>query len=84
MLEDPVGAPSYAGLDQIREFYERTHRRQGRLRVERVGPVIVRGDQATLHVRAAAESRGDQSGMDVIYVVTVDEQARITRLLAFF
>ena len=84
VLEDPVGSDPIEGLDAIRAFYRRSQRATGRLRVQRVGPVIVCGREATVHVRAAAHKTGFDPAFDVIYTFACDEQGRIARLRAFF
>lgn len=83
VLEDPVGAPQMEG-EAIRDFYARTHRANGRLRIERVGPVIVCGREATAHVRASAETANFELEVDVIYTFRCDEEGRIALLRAFF
>ena len=84
VLEDPVGSDPIEGRDAIRAFYRRSHRATGRLRIERVGPVIVCGREATAHVRAAAQNTGFDPAVDVIYTLVCDEEGRIARLRAFF
>ena len=83
-LEDPVGSDPIKGEGAIRGFYERAQRATSRLRVERVGPVIVCGREATAHVRAAAENTGFEPAVDVIYTLTCDDDSRIARLRVFF
>ncbi len=85
-LEDPVGAAPHVGIDAIRSFFRSAHERQGRLRLDPVGPVIVGGDEAAVHVRASGADADPDEGpvFDVIYVLTVDPQRRIKRLRAFF
>ena len=84
VLEDPVGSDPIEGLDAIRTFYQHSHQETGRLRIERVGPVIVCGSEATAHVRAAAQNSGFDPVVDVIYMLAVDVEGRIARLRAFF
>lgn len=83
-LEDPVGAPRVAGRDAIRGFYRDTHARNGRLVFERQGPVLVGGRELACHVRARLARDPTGTGMDVIYVITVDASGRIGSLRAFF
>ena len=85
-LEDPVGDPPHVGIDAIRAFFRATHERQGRLRLEPIGPIIAGGAEAAVHVRASGADADPDVGpvFDVIYVLTVDPQRRITRLRAFF
>ena len=83
-LEDPVGAPALTGRSAIRAFYRETHARQGRLSFERVGPVLIRGDELAVHVRARLERDADAPGTDVIYTLRVDGEGRIRGLRAYF
>ena len=84
VLEDPVGSDPIEGIDAIRAFYRQSHSATGRLRLERVGPTIACGREATAHVRAAAQNTGFDPSVDVIYTLVCDEQGRIARLRAFF
>ncbi len=84
-LEDPVGAPIVRGQAAIRAFYRATHARNGRLLFERVGPLLVQGDELALHVRARLVCDPDSPGMDVIYTLRLErEGGRILALRAFF
>jgi steroid Delta-isomerase len=85
-VEDPVGAPVLRGRSAIREFYRATHARNGPLVFERIGRTLVGGDEVVLHVRArlARDGDGDGAGMDVIYLIRVDDGGRIRSLRAFF
>ncbi len=83
-LEDPVGAPALTGRAAIREFYRETHARQGHLAFERVGPVLVRGDELAVHVRARLERDTEGPGTDVIYTLRLDGEGRIRGLRAYF
>ncbi|MEZ4333781.1 MAG: nuclear transport factor 2 family protein [Myxococcota bacterium] len=83
-LEDPVGAPRVEGREAIRGFYRATHARNGRLRFERVGPLLLGGDELVFHVRAGLAHDPGGRGMDVIYVWQVGGDDRIRSLRAFF
>ncbi len=84
VVEDPVGAPVRRGRSEILEFYRETHARNGRLVFERIGRVLVAGDEVVLHVRARLARDVDGAGMDVIYLLAVDRGGRIRSLRAFF
>jgi steroid delta-isomerase len=84
VLADPVGSEPLRGIDAIRAFFEVAHRRNGRLRMERVGPVLVCGREATWHVRAGAENAGFDPMLDVIYALRSGEDGRIESLRAYF
>ena len=83
-LEDPVGAPVLSGRAAIHDFYRVTHARQGRLAFERVGPLLVRGGELAVHVRARLERDPAGPGTDVIYTLRIDGEGRIRGLRAYF
>ena len=83
-LEDPVGSPSLQGLKAIRSFYRETHARNGPLVVERMGSVLVGGEEIAFHVNARLARDPGARGMDVIYVVRVDRAGRICALRAWY
>ena len=84
LLEDPVGSPPKVGRVAIRDFFRATHERNGSLRIERVGPVVVCGREAAVHIRAAARSTDFELQLDVLYTFAVDAAGAITSLRAFF
>ena len=84
VVEDPVGSPAHVGRAAIREFIRSAHQRNGQLRVERIGPVVVCGREAAAHIRAAAEAMDFQREFDVMYTLAVDDAGAITALRAFF
>ena len=83
-LEDPVGAQREAGREAIRAFYRATHARNGRLLFERLGPVLVGGDELAFHVRARLARDPAGTATDVIYVLALDAVGRIRSLRAYF
>jgi steroid delta-isomerase len=83
-LEDPVGSPSLRGLDAIRGFYRETHARNGALVFDRIGAVLVGGEEVAFHVNARLARDPGARGMDVIYVVRVDCAGRICALRAWY
>lgn len=84
VVEDPVGAPVHRGRAAIADFYRETHARNGRLAFERSGRVLVCGDEIAMHVRARLARDVEGPGMDVIYVLRLDEDGRIRSLRAYF
>lgn len=83
-VEDPVGSPRHAGREAIRAFYAETHRRNGPIAIDRVGPVLVGGDELACHVRAALRAPGSPPAMDVIYTFRLGPSGRIAELKAWF
>ena len=83
-VEDPVGAPVHRGLAEIEAFYAGTHARNGTMRIERVGELLVGGSELAVHVRAALDHAEAPPAMDVIYVITVDRNERFVSLRAWY
>ena len=84
VVEDPVGSPVHEGFEAIEAFYARTHERNGTMRIERVGALLVGGDELTAHVRAVLDAPGAPPAMDVIYVIRVDAEGQILSLRAWY
>jgi len=84
VVEDPVGSPVHQGRAEIAGFYRETHARNGPLAIDRIGRVLVCGAEIALHVRARLARDAEGPGMDVIYVVRLDEEGRIESLRAYF
>ena len=84
VVEDPVGTPVWTGLEAIRSFYSGTYLRNGRMRVEPVGPVLVGGFELVAHVRAALDAPGSPPAMDVIYVIRFAADGKIESLRAWY
>ncbi|MBJ20698.1 MAG: steroid delta-isomerase [Deltaproteobacteria bacterium] len=83
-VEDPVGSPIHHGIDAIRDFYGAIHASLGPMRIERVGPARVGGEEIAFHIRAGLEKPGSPPAMDVIYVIEVGASGRIAGLRAWF
>lgn len=83
-LEDPVGAAPLCGSEAIRAFFRATHARNGRLALERVGPMLEGGDEVAAHVRARLLRVAGTDAVDVIYTLRVDRDGHIALLRAHF
>ena len=83
-VEDPVDSPIHRGIEAIRDFYRTTHRNNGPMKIERVGPALTRGREIVCHVRAALDKIGSPPAMDVIYVIRLGRSGRIESLRAWF
>lgn len=84
IVEDPVGSRIHRGIEAIRDFYRETHRRNGRLEIEAIGPVLLGGEELAAHVRARLLAEGAPPAMDVIYNLRFDDSGQIVSLRAFF
>lgn len=84
VVEDPVGAPAYHGIEAIEGFYAETHARNGTLSIERVGGSLFGGGEFAVHVRASLDAPGSPPAMDVIYVIELADSGRIRSLRAWY
>lgn len=84
VVEDPVGAPAYHGIEAIERFYAETHARNGTLAIERVGDSLFGGGELAVHVRASLDAPGSPPAMDVIYVIELAESGRMRSLRAWY
>jgi hypothetical protein len=71
-------------MDAIRAFYSATQARNGTLTIERVGPILVGGEELAAHVRAGLDKPKSPPPMDVIYTIRVTEAGRIASLRAWY
>jgi len=83
-VEDPVGSPIHEGIEAVRAFYGATHANNGPMTIERIGSVLVGGDEIAVHIRAGLDKPGSPPAMDVIYVIRIGASGRIASLRAWF
>ena len=84
IVEDPVGTTPHRGREAIRAFYAGTQARNGALSIERVGPMLLGGDELAVHVRAGLLREGAPPPMDVMYTIKVSPAGRIAELRAWY
>ena len=80
-IEDPIGSDLHRGRDAIRAFYRAS---AGSVTMKRSGPVRVAGREAATPVVVLMGPEGQQSALDVISVMTFDEEGKITSMRAFW
>ena len=80
-IEDPIGSDLRRGHDAIRAFYRAS---AGSVTMKRSGPVRVAGREAATPVVVLMGREGQQSALDVISVMTFDEDGKITSMRAFW
>ena len=80
-IEDPIGSDLRRGHDAIRAFYRAS---AGSVTMKRSGPVRVAGREAATPVVVLMGPEGQQSALDVISVMTFDEDGKITSMRAFW
>ena len=82
--EDPVGTAAHVGTDALRAFFEGTHALCDRLELELTGPVRVALPHAAFPMRAISHIGGDALVVDIIDVMTFDDDARVTEMKAYW
>ena len=80
-IEDPIGSDLHRGRDAIRAFYRAS---AGSVTMKRSGPVRVARREAATPVVVLMGPEGQQSALDVISVMTFDEEGKITSMRAFW
>ena len=83
-LEDPVGSEVRTGHVAIGEFWDLAHALADSIRIERTGPVRVAGSEAAWPFRTRTSVGGADMLLDVIDVMTFDDDARISGMRAFW
>ena len=80
-IEIPVGGPVHRGIDAIRAFYAGNELAQT---LEITGPSCIAGNEGAVNMKARIARDGQLLELDVVDVVAVDDEGRLTRLRAFF
>lgn len=83
-LEDPVGTEVRVGRQAIGEFFDSAQGMVESIRMEGTGPVRVAGDEAAFPFQIHTVVGGDRFVLDVIDVMSFDDDARITSMRAFW
>jgi steroid delta-isomerase len=84
VIEDPVGTPRREGPEAIGEFFDFAQSLADRLTLEQTGPVRVVGSEAAWPMQAFSEIGDARFVVDIIDVMTFDDDARITSMRAFW
>jgi steroid delta-isomerase len=83
-MEDPVGTPVRHGHGEIGAFFEQSHGLADTLRIVRTGPVRVAAGECAFPMQARPTMGGTEFVVDIIDVMTFDDDARITSMRAFW
>jgi steroid delta-isomerase len=83
-VEDPVGSDVRSGHEQIGEFWDLVHSLADRITLVRTGPVRVANGQAAFPMQAISDLGDMRMVVDIIDVMTFDDDARITSMRAFW
>jgi steroid delta-isomerase len=80
-VEDPVGGQVQQGRETLRGFYAAT---APKLQVEITGPIRVAGNECAMPMLAEFELNDQKFYIDVIDVMTFDDNGKITSMRAFW
>jgi steroid delta-isomerase len=82
-IEDPIGSPLHRGIAAVRAFYEGSVK-MGGVAMKRTGPVRVAGSEAATPLIVKIGPAGSQQVIDIISVMTFDDDGRITSMRAYW
>ena len=80
-VEDPVGGNPIQGIEAVRGFYAAT---SPNLQVEVSGPICVAGNHCAMPMLAELTMNDQKSYLDVIDVMTFDDDGKITSMKAYW
>lgn len=83
-IEDPVGTPRRTGRDEIGAFWDEAHSVPETVELRSLGLTNIAGGEAAFTMQARPNLGGDVYALDVIDVMTFDDDAKITTMRAFF
>lgn len=83
-VEDPVGSDVKKGQGEIAEFWDFVHSLSPSMELRLIGPVKVVGHEAAFGQQAVTDLGGTLYGVEIIDVMTFDDDARITSMRAFW
>jgi steroid Delta-isomerase len=83
-VEDPVGEDAHVGADAIAAFWDVSRTLADAITLVPTGPVRVAGVEAAFPMKAVTSIGDDKLVVDIIDVMTFDDEARITSNRAFW
>ena len=83
-IEDPVGTPKRTGRDEIGAFWDETHTVPDSIELVPLGITTVIGNEGIFTMQARASLGGQIFVIDIIDLMTFDDDGRITTMRAFF
>lgn len=83
-IEDPVGTPRRNGREEIGAFWDESHTVPDKVALVPLGITTIIGNEGIFTMQAQA-TLGDQVfGIDIIDLMTFDDEGKITTMRAFF
>lgn len=83
-VEDPVGSEPHVGADALRAFFSGTHAMADRLELKLTGPIRAVAGEAAFPMQAISTIGDMTIVIDIIDVMTFDDDARITAMRAYW
>jgi steroid delta-isomerase len=83
-IEDPVGTPRRTGREEIGAFWDESHAVPDAIELRPLGIVTVIGNEGIFTMQARATLGGAVYGIDIIDLMTFDDEGKITTMRAFF
>lgn len=83
-IEDPVGTPRRQGREEIGAFWDETHTVPDAIELRPLGIRTVIGNEGIFTMQARAALGGQIFVIDIIDLMTFDEDGKITTMRAFF
>jgi steroid delta-isomerase len=83
-IEDPVGTPRHQGREAIGAFFEQSRSLAESIELRLTGPVRVAAGECAFPMQARPELGGTTFAVDIIDVMTFDDDGRITTMRAFW
>jgi steroid delta-isomerase len=83
-IEDPVGTPRRRGRDELGAFWDEIHQVPDAVELRPLGIVNVVGNEVAFTMQARPNLGGQVFALDIIDVMTFDDEGRITTMRAFF
>ncbi len=83
-IEDPVGTPRLEGHDAIGGFFDQSRSLAETIELRQTGPVRVAAGECAFPMQARPNIGGATFVVDIIDVMTFDDDGRITTMRAFW
>jgi steroid delta-isomerase len=83
-IEDPVGTPRRTGHAEIGAFWDEAHAVPDGIELRSSGLTTIIGSEAAFTMQARPNLGGDVYVIDIIDLMTFDDDAKITTMRAFF
>jgi steroid delta-isomerase len=83
-IEDPVGTPRRNGREEIGAFWDESHTVPDKVALVPLGITTIIGNEGIFTMQAQATLGDTVYGIDIIDLMTFDDDGRITTMRAFF